>query len=965
MRSIVICLGWLSLLSGITWAAEPHWIWSATDRAEGKTVSFATRFSIDQPVTSAVLRVRGESANLKVDVNEQRVSRIGSYDPPRTIDLTERLPLGEHRLSVEGTSVAGPPAFFVHLNLTFADGTRKSIVTDERWSTDAARVATFGRVSERLLIPEERGIKIHAVDNYDQWKQAIGSQPGTDPASFLATPGFEVRLIRTARTNEDSWVSLAIDPQGRPVIAQEKQGLLRMTLSEDGASVTKVERINESLEECRGLLFAFGNLFANANNSKGLYRLRDDGNDQYGDPELLYASSGGVGHGRNDLALGPDGKIYMIHGDAVDLPEEAIDYTSPFREARQGKRTREGHLLRIHPDGGSVEVLAAGLRNPFGIDFNVHGEVFTYDADAEYDMGSPWYRPTRVNHLVTGGDYGWRGVTKSWPSYYPDHPDNALPNLDIGKGSPTAVKFGTRSNFPRRYREALFILDWTYGRIIAVHATPRGSSYGLTAETFLKGRPLNVTDLDFAPDGSMLFVTGGRGTQSALYRVRYVGDEESAQPPPTPQQEARFQFARESRELRHRLESLLRTDLGKDELSEAWQQLSNADPWIQHAARNVLEHADSNHWRDWAFAEQDPTTAVNALLILAREKDHQLCERVLEQLNRLDWPTLSRGSQHMALYTYWLCLLAKDDLDSDLIVNVGKRLDGLFPQSSYPMNRLLSEMLVALAKEAVTTKTVALLKQTDRQVERMHYLYVLRNARQGWTLEDRRDYFAALQDSRSYLGGQGMPDFLRRIRAEATATLSEDERAELAPLLATVPKDAEEGSPPRPFVKKWTVEELTSLADDANARPDLDRGKTLFAIASCSKCHRMAGRGGWVGPDLTSVRSRFSRRDLLESIILPSKVVAEKYRSIQVMTKDGQSYIGQPALGGDYRSTILRLATNPDRPSEVTEISKLTIEAQRPSPVSWMPEGLLNTLTQNEILDLLAYIEAGGEILRN
>ena len=107
-----------------------------------------------------------------------------------------------------------------------------------------------------------------------------------------------------------------------------------------------------------------------------------------------------LGHGRNDLALGPDGKIYMIHGDAVDLPENCIDYTSPFREARRGRRTREGHLLRINPDGGPVELLAAGLRNPFGIDFNVDGEVFTYDADAEYDMGAPWYRPTRVNHLV-------------------------------------------------------------------------------------------------------------------------------------------------------------------------------------------------------------------------------------------------------------------------------------------------------------------------------------------------------------------------------------------------------------------------------------------------------------------------------------------------------------------------------------------------------------------------------------
>ena len=84
--------------------------------------------------------------------------------------------------------------------------------------------------------------------------------------------------------------------------------------------------------------------------------------------------------------------------------------------------------------------------------------------------------------------------------------------------------FGSRSNFPRRYREALFILDWAYGRILAVHCLPHGAGYLCDAETFLKGRPLNVTDLDFAPDGSMYLITGGRKTQSALYRIRYTGE---------------------------------------------------------------------------------------------------------------------------------------------------------------------------------------------------------------------------------------------------------------------------------------------------------------------------------------------------------------------------------------------------------------------------------------------------------
>ncbi|MGB1817844.1 MAG: PQQ-dependent sugar dehydrogenase, partial [Rubripirellula sp.] len=322
---------------------------------------------------------------------------------------------------------------------------------------------------------------------------------------------------------------MTIDSEGRLIIARESSGLIRLTLSAEGDSIRATEWINRDLKECRGLAFRGEELFANANNSKGLYRLRPDG-DGFGEPELIYASSGGVGHGRNDLVFGPDKMLYSIHGDAVDLPRNALDHTSPYRDAAKGSKTREGHLLRINPDNGSVEIMAAGLRNPYGIDFNEHGDCFTYDADAEHDMGAPWYRPTRMIHLTAGGDFGWRGVTGSWPAYYPDHPDNAVPGLDIGKGSPTTVKFGTNSNFPAKYRKALFILDWAYGRILLVHLLPRGSSYSMTSETFLKGRPLNVTDLEFGADGSMYLITGGRKTQSKLYRVTYTGNQKSVEP---------------------------------------------------------------------------------------------------------------------------------------------------------------------------------------------------------------------------------------------------------------------------------------------------------------------------------------------------------------------------------------------------------------------------------------------------
>ncbi len=437
-------------------AAEPRpsWIWERSEEPSSQPVEFTRTFTTDSIPTSTQLRFAPASANLKISLDGQIVAAAEPYDPIQTVEIERPLNPGTHVISVDAVGVEGPSAFFLQLDLQYEDQTRQSIITDELWLVSAGGAAeNLGAIDDRLIIPERLRVGIDVVDNYEQWKQALhtgdaDAERGTDPASFLVAPGFEISLVRSALKDEDSWVSMAIDPQGRVIIAKEKQGLLRMTLSEDGSEVTATESINETLEECRGLAFIGGDLYANANNSKGLYRLPRSG-DKFGSPILLYESSGGVGHGRNDLAVGPDGKLYSIHGDSVDLPQDAIDYTSPFRDARRGKKTNEGHLLRIDPSSGDVEVLTAGLRNPFGIDFNSDGEIFTYDADAEYDMGSPWYRPTRVSQLLTGGDYGWRGVTKEWPSYYHDHPDNTRPNLDIGKGSPTAVKFGTRSNYPR------------------------------------------------------------------------------------------------------------------------------------------------------------------------------------------------------------------------------------------------------------------------------------------------------------------------------------------------------------------------------------------------------------------------------------------------------------------------------------------------------------------------------------
>jgi hypothetical protein len=214
------------------------------------------------------------------------------------------------------------------------------------------------------------------------------------------------------------------------------------------------------------------------------------------------AVPGGNGeHGAHALVLGPDGKsIYIVHGNSTPLID-GIAPDSPYSNYREDDllprvmdpvatffdkiKTPYGYVLRTDENGTKWELLAGGFRNPYDIDFNADGELFTYDSDMEWDVGLPWYRPTRVLHVVPGGEYGFREGSAKWPAWYPD----SLPAaVDIGLGCPTGVKFGTRSNFPEKYRRAFFIMDWTFGRILAVQLHPRGASYTASMDEPAKQR---------------------------------------------------------------------------------------------------------------------------------------------------------------------------------------------------------------------------------------------------------------------------------------------------------------------------------------------------------------------------------------------------------------------------------------------------------------------------------------------
>src|SRR5690606_25110126 len=136
---------------------------------------------------------------------------------------------------------------------------------------------------------------------------------------------------------------------------------------------------------------------------------------------------------------------------------------SPFRTEYEGDLVQpryedpRGHAVGVPAPGGTVirtdtrgsfvEVVAGGFRNPYDFAFNSDGEMFTFDADMEWDLGTSWYRPTRVLHVTPGGEFGWRSGWAKWPEYYID----SLPAMiELGGGSPTGVEYYDHFMFPER-----------------------------------------------------------------------------------------------------------------------------------------------------------------------------------------------------------------------------------------------------------------------------------------------------------------------------------------------------------------------------------------------------------------------------------------------------------------------------------------------------------------------------------
>ena len=164
-------------------------------------------------------------------------------------------------------------------------------------------------------------------------------------------------------------------------------------------------------------------------------------------------------------------------------------------------------------------------------------------------------------------------------------------------------------------------------------------------------------------------------------------------------------------------------------------------------------------------------------------------------------------------------------------------------------------------------------------------------------------------------------------------------------------------APVRKFVQMWTTKDLASDADSL-ANRNFENGRKTFALAGCSKCHKINDRGVAPGPDLTKVAERFKSQKLLQQMLEPSTEINKQYQTWVAALNDGRVIAG---LLLDQSAASITLLPNPLKPEVTVTIARTEIDELEASSISTMPMSLLITFTRDEILDLLAFVQSGGQ----
>lgn len=940
----------LELNKTSTEASAPQWIGSNLANTNQQLV-FSKEFNLEEIPNKVDLNYSAD-AIAKLFINGKRVINSNRWKDAKHIDVSSFLKVGLNEISVKTSNEKGRCALCLKLG--------DILSSDESW----------------VILEQGKKALVNVIAAHGEkpWGKILTEE---ESHSIQTLPNFKVtKLHDVVKKTQGSWVSMCFAPNGDLYVADQYGSIFKVILNNgEVASISPVA----SPGNAQGMCWAFGSLYVTSHlgSKSGMYRLTDTNNDgKFNKREKVLSLIGKGEHGPHNIILSEDGKsLYVVVGNKTPLPAEAtsilnhnwkedtlLKHLPDANGHASGLRAPGGALLKVSPDGKTTEVISSGLRNTYDIAINPQGEIFGFDSDMEWDVGTSWYRPTRILHLVKGAEFGWRTGTSKWPDYYADSLGSVV---DVGPGSPTGILFGTDTNFPSKYKKALFALDWTFGRIYAVHLREDGSSYKGELEVFLSGKPLPLADAQVGPDGSIYFLTGGRRLQSALYRVDYTGELENTKLTTKPSEA-----------------SITRNNLlDKPSIEHSWALLDSDDRTLSYTARVGLEQFPVEDWQLKFSSEQSPEKVIMASLAFARlNGDPSL---LFDKLTAIDYAKLSEQSRLHYLRAVALGFIRSEEIDEAYKTVLRSQLipfyqvDGVTGKTEkIELCKILTYLKAkeALIKgAAMMESSVTQAHQVDKSLLEGNSEYgdsinemlnnqpdtyalslalVLMNAKSGWNVQSATQYFTWLNKAESKSGGKSYIGFIKNIRKQALLNAGPKYRR----LVNKLPKyeaPKEEAPLAKGPGRAWTLEEATALLGDLS-NANRANGERMYKASLCYTCHSYSGKGGNSGPDLSNLAGRFEKKDIIKAILDPSEVISDQYAFSEFTLKDGTKITGK-IMKQEAGRTHIAISAFDLEAAQMT-VNTTDIVSSEYSKTSPMPASLINNLNSDELRDLVKYL---------
>jgi putative membrane-bound dehydrogenase-like protein len=691
-----------------------------------------------------------------------------------------------------------------------------------------------------------------------------------------------------------------------------------------------------------------------------ILRVKDTNADGVGDLEENLATLDTVSdyphNGLSGMAWDPDGRLVFALGENFGK-----DWTLTARDGSKVSGRGEGGIFRCTPDGDKMRRITRGFWNPFGLLVRKDGEIFA----AENDPGSR--PPCRLLNIVEGADYGFQWVYGSAP-VHPFVAWNGELRGTLGMVHPC----GEGPCAVKELGGGVLIPSWSNHCVDYFPLTRLGAGYTSQRIELLRGsdffRPVCMAQ---GPDGSFymtdwVFSSYPIHARGRLWKLEIDPVKASWLKPSAEAPNAAALLAQGLRSGKVKLPvpQLLSHARGKDAyLSDAALTALARESWTPEALQALpvadrvwalvaLRRTDlaEEKWVRSLLGDPDPEIRFECLRWIA---DAVLISFAADVEKMLADPALDYRLFEAALAT-WNTLRGEPSAGvTNPEVLVGRILDTATPAK-------IKGYALRLAPVADKQLTAPLLRNLLSQKDDQLSLEVVRSLA-AKNADEARAVLAELAQDKNQSAAlrteaiQGLSTSSQPAHQSLLVTLSSHPASTLAQeaqrALRFTPEDKTFAlNPQRPAFEDTTA--WLRLLDSLPGKADIENGRRLFfhpKVALCASCHRHSGRGNVVGPDLSLVSQQGDRSTLLRSILEPHREVAPQFYPTQLKLADGTDFIG--ILLRSSSTEVYRDLTGKER-----TFQKADIVSRTELKTSLMPAGLVASLTDTELRDLLAFL---------